>query len=140
MFRVYPLPTIPHPFSLLQSSQTLALFNVQPDPPSKPKGPKRRTRDEMPVSKSLRADALPAAIYEIYEGKFIPTCIDIFGTFKDPWTIKPVVPKNSNIAKPPSLLDIVTLLINRFHEDGGELVFEESDLVYRVVCTDHCSA
>ncbi len=113
--------------------QTLTLTNIQPVPPAKPKGPKRRPADEMPASKSLSAHNLPDDLYVFYEDKLIPTCIDIFGGFKDPWNIKPVTPKDPKTLKLPSLLDVIMLLINEFHHDREAHVIEENDLIYRVV-------
>ncbi len=87
----------------------------------------------MPPSKSLSALNLPDDLYVFYENKLMPTCIDIFGGFTDPWNIKPATPKDPQAPKLPSLLDVITLLVNEFHHDGEKHVLEEHDLIYRVV-------
>lgn len=118
----------------MSSSQTLALVNAQPDPPVKPKGPKRRTQGEMPTSKSLSAKILPPSIYAIYDDRLIPTCYDIYGGFKDPWTIEPGPQKDPNEGRILGLADILTLLLKNIspNVDDHEKV-EETDLVYCVV-------
>ncbi|TFK87767.1 hypothetical protein K466DRAFT_565190 [Polyporus arcularius HHB13444] len=110
---------------------TLAVVNMDADPSAKPKT-KRRTGETMPSSKSLSAANLPPAIYAFYESKLLPTCYDIYGAFKDPWTINPKTPNDPTKQKPPSLVDILTMLLNEFSIDGDKHVVEESDLVFRV--------
>ena len=115
--------------------QQLTVFEVEPDPPTKPKG-KRRTRDEIPPSQSLSADYLPLPILAVYNSKILPTCIHIYGGFKDPWTIsakelKLKYPKGTKI---PALSEILTYLLHQLVEDTEDEVVEETDLLYRVVC------
>ncbi|TFK88771.1 hypothetical protein K466DRAFT_564568 [Polyporus arcularius HHB13444] len=113
-------------------AQTLAVINLEPDPASGKPKTKRRTADVMPSSKSLSAANLPPAIYVFYDSKLLPTCYEIYGGFKDSWTIEPKTPNDPTKPKPPGLVDILTLLINEFSVDGGNHVVEDTDLVFKV--------
>lgn len=114
--------------------QQLSLVEVEPDPPSKPKA-KRRTRDEIPPSQSLSADNLPPPILAVYNTKILPTCIHLYGGFKDPWTIsaKELKLKYPKGSKMPALSEILTYLLHQMVEDTEDEVVEETDLLYRVV-------
>ena len=116
-------------------SQRLELFDVEPDPPTKPKASKRRTHDEVPPSKSLSYLNLPPPIQAIYESKILPTCIHIYGGFKDPFTMsaKDLKLKHPKGAPTPGLAEILTSLLHQLVEDMEDVIVEETDLLYRVV-------
>ena len=120
-------------------TQQLELFDVEPEPPTKPKGSKRRTHDEVPPSQSLSYLNLPAPIQAVYESKILPTCIHIYGGLKDPFTMsaKDLKLKYPKGAPTPALAEILTLLLHQLVEDTQDEVVEETDLLYRVVCAIH---
>ena len=128
------LPSSLNP-SIFTPFQRLELFDVEPDPPTKPKQSKRRTHDEVPPSQSLSYRNLPPPIQVVYESKILPTCIHIYGGLKDPFTMsaKDLKLKYLKGAPTPGLAEILTSLLHQLVEDTQDMVVEETDLFYRVV-------